>query len=302
VTAPSGKLDNAIRIVTPENIAFEYRVAGPFRRLLAYALDMLVRFAVLFVLSFIVDALYGVLAGVGEGAQLIAYFVMEWFYGGLFEALWNGQTPGKRVCGLRVLTAEGLPINAWQAILRNVLRAVDAMPIYIWRLPDERFIYIPTYQLGLFACLMNDRFQRMGDLACNTMVVVEQRSTVYGVRRIDEPEALRLAAQLPAKLDVSRSLARALSLYVERRKRFGAQRRAEIAWYLAEPLREKLGLPVGTHPDTLLCALYQRTFIGGEAPPQALPEVPQHLAEIILNTGRPAPVDLDAVLPEFERT
>ena len=296
MTAPSGKLDNAIRIVTPENIAFEYRVAGPFRRLLAYALDMLIRIVVLGATLFAMVLFSGPLAGMGVGVWLIAYFVLEWFYGGLFEALWNGQTPGKRVCGLRVLTADGLPINAWQAILRNILRAVDAMPAR-----SLGSFYYPMYQLGLFASSMNDRFQRMGDLACNTMVVVEQRSTVYGVRRIDEHEALRLAVELPAKLDVSRSLARALSLYVERRKRFGAQRRAEIAWYLAEPLREKLGLPVGTHPDTLLCAMYQRTFIGGEAPPE-LPSTPQHIADVIINTGRPAPVDFDAALPEFERT
>ena len=67
--------------------------------------------------------------GLGIGVFLVCWFVLSWFYGGLFETFWNGQTPGKRLFGLRVLTVDGTPINAMQAVLRNVLRDVDAMPI-----------------------------------------------------------------------------------------------------------------------------------------------------------------------------
>ena len=59
---------------------------------------------------------------------LLLAFAVSWFYFGLFETFWNGQTPGKRMMGLRVLSVTGQPINAMQAILRNILRAVDAMP------------------------------------------------------------------------------------------------------------------------------------------------------------------------------
>ena len=55
--------------------------------------------------------------------------MLFWFYGGLFETFWNGQTPGKRLLGIRVITLDGQPINALQAILRNVLRIVDAQPL-----------------------------------------------------------------------------------------------------------------------------------------------------------------------------
>ena len=43
----------------------------------------------------------------------------------LFETFLNGQTPGKYVLGLRVLTDNGQPINGMQATLRNLLRAAD---------------------------------------------------------------------------------------------------------------------------------------------------------------------------------
>ncbi len=72
----------------------------------------------------------GGLEGLGFAVWLLLAFVISWFYFGLFETFWNGQTPGKRLFGLRVLRTDGRPINAMQAILRNVLRAVDAMPIW----------------------------------------------------------------------------------------------------------------------------------------------------------------------------
>ena len=38
-------IDSSISIVTPENIAFQYQLAGPFRRLPAYLIDIAVRMA-----------------------------------------------------------------------------------------------------------------------------------------------------------------------------------------------------------------------------------------------------------------
>jgi hypothetical protein len=107
---------------------------------------------------------------------------------------------------------------------------------------------------------MNDRFQRLGDLACGTMVIVEEPPARYGVVRISEPDAIRLAAALPSGFQASRSLAMTLSSYVSRRRRFGWNRRVEIARHLSEPLRIRFGLPPETSPDLLLCAVYHRTF------------------------------------------
>ncbi len=127
MAARSAPLDTTVEIVTPENIAFRYRLAGPFRRLPALS-DRRghssggrrggVRSAPLLVLGRLG------LPGVGFGVAMVCWFVLFWFYGGLFETFWNGQTPGKRLLGIRVLTLDGQPVNALQAILRNVLRIV----------------------------------------------------------------------------------------------------------------------------------------------------------------------------------
>src|SRR5271169_3597072 len=125
----SKQLDSRIEIVTPENIAFKYHVAGPFRRSVALLIDMLIQVGA-FIALVMVALFFGLtgLGGIGVAVGLVIWFCVHWFYGGLFETFWNGQTPGKRVMRLRVVSIEGQPITAMQAVTRNVLRFVDALP------------------------------------------------------------------------------------------------------------------------------------------------------------------------------
>jgi uncharacterized RDD family membrane protein YckC len=254
------QLDTRVLIVTPENIAFEYRLAGPFQRLPAYLIDLVLRTLVLGVLAFaLVVVGWGTgLIGLGMAGWLVLWFVSDWLYGGLFEAFWNGQTPGKRLFRLRVLTVEGQPINAMQAVLRNVLRAVDAQPV----LPLSTEFATGFHLLGLVAAAASGRLQRLGDLAAGTMVVVEQPQRLPDLVRLEIPAVVGLAARLPSNVVVSRSLARALAAYVQRRPQIRLERLSEIAQHVGEPLRVRMGLPRGISHDLLLCALYYRTFVG----------------------------------------
>jgi uncharacterized RDD family membrane protein YckC len=243
-------LDTRIEIITPENIAFEYRLAGPFSRLPAYLVDMVIRIGLLLLVTILAGVGFTIL-GASAAAWMIGllvWFALEWFYGGLFEIYWNGQTPGKRMFGLRVVSLDGRPISAMQAILRNLLRAIDQQPLV-------------TFQLGLIAAAMNGRFQRLGDLAAGTMVVVHQRQRLTDLARIDHPEARRLAEQLPAQFVVHRSLSQVLAKYADRRSQFSPSRRNEIAGRLGHALCQQLSLPPETDHDALLCALYQHAFL-----------------------------------------
>jgi uncharacterized RDD family membrane protein YckC len=278
--AETAPIDTRIELVTPENIAFQYRVAGPFRRLPAYVIDLLIR-AVLVIIGFMVLFFgFGLVGqfGLGFGVFLVGYFLLDWFYGGLFETYWNGQTPGKRMMRIRVVSDEGQPINGWQAVLRNFLRAADALPAVTAFQIGEVEVPLQTYLLGLVTAAMNDRYQRLGDLAAGTMVIIEEPQRHYGMVPMNEPEAIRLAGELPAGFKASRGLARALAAYVQRRQTFPWRRRIEIAMHIGEPLREKLGLPADINYDLLLCALYYRTFITDrvdelQRPADALPVV-----------------------------
>jgi uncharacterized RDD family membrane protein YckC len=278
------QIDSTIEVVTPENIAFNYQAAGPFRRLPAFLVDFLVRVLVIVALIFLIllvasmlslvlpSFLFGDSIGMfAGGVFLLTYFVLEWFYGALFETYMNGQTPGKWLLGIRVVTVEGQPINGMQATLRNLVRAVDMFLPVTLIFPDV-IIIIPTGMVGLAAMTLNHRFQRIGDLVAGTMVVIEERTWLLGVLQLEDPRAAQLAAYLPPKFEVSRTLSRALAAYVERRSFFSPARRREIARHIGEPLLREFELPPDTSHDLLLCALYYKTFIaehgdeGGPSP------------------------------------
>jgi uncharacterized RDD family membrane protein YckC len=251
-------LDLTIDVVTPENIAFEYRLAGPFRRLPALLFDIFVCRATQFALAFIFLLTVGFASpGLAIFLLLISVFIIDWFYGILFETFLNGQTLGKWVFGLRVLSVRGEPINGMQAALRNLLRSADLL-----------FGFFGT--VGIVAMSMNRRYQRLGDLVAGTIVVVEERRWLTGVAKLDDPRAIQLAAYLPPNFVVSRTMARALATYVERRRFFTPPRRREVARHLAEPLLERFGLPQDTSYDLLLCALYYRTFIADRSQDERL--------------------------------
>jgi uncharacterized RDD family membrane protein YckC len=274
-------LDATLHVVTPENIAFEYRLAGPFRRLPALVLDTCIRVAVQLTLFLLISLTVGLFISFGLGMFLffLLYFVIDWFYGVLFETFMNGQTPGKYVMGLRVLSTSGQPIDGMQATLRNLLRSADL------------FLGV----VGLAVMMANRKYQRLGDLVAGTIVVVEERQWLTGVAKLDDPRAIQLAAYLPPNFVVSRTLAKALATYVERRRFFTPPRRREVARHLAEPLLERFGLPADTSYDLLLCALYYRTFIADRSQDERLlAEAQAAMAQAspfgYLNTGQPMTV------------
>ena len=258
-------------VTTPENVRFEYRIAGPFRRLPALILDFAVR-GILFWILLILMALLGFVVQFSGGIAimlfLISWFALDWFYGLLFETLWNGQTPGKWLTKVRVISVDGRPINAYQATIRNFLRLADFAPMVSLELfsPDAPPMYvIPTFLVSLLCMTMTKRFQRLGDLAAGTMVVVTQRSWVPPHIKFDDPRVESLSGHIPANFRMTTTLAKAIALFVERRARIPNVRRQELAAYIAGPLLQQFNFRDDTSPDLLLCALYYREFIAKDA-------------------------------------
>jgi uncharacterized RDD family membrane protein YckC len=157
-------------VVTAEKVPLSYRVAGLGSRFLAWLADA----GALLVLLFAGNLFAGVLElgrqGVGGAVFLLWMFGLLWGYFLLFEWLWQGQTPGKRLLGIRVVQWSGTGINFYQAAVRNVLRVVDGLPL----LPP---LSLPACGLvGFAAAACNRENRRLGDLAAGTLVVhVERR-------------------------------------------------------------------------------------------------------------------------------
>jgi uncharacterized RDD family membrane protein YckC len=119
---------------------------------------------------------YGLLIIVGFLITVGYYFFFEW--------LWDGQTPGKRWLGLRVLQANGMPINMWQAMTRNVLRLVDFLPL--------------SYGVGGMIALFNPHNRRVGDLVAGTVVARERRDS-------SQPKVLDINVAVKNFLETSRN-------------------------------------------------------------------------------------------------
>jgi uncharacterized RDD family membrane protein YckC len=239
-------LDATLNVIAPEHIAFEYRLAGPFRRLPAFILDLCIGGAVFIALVIAINMTVAIASPfLAMAVMFLLFFLIWWFYGVLFETFMNGQTPGKYMVGLRVLSDTGEPINGMQATLRNLLRAAD--------------LIVPV--VGLVVMSLNKKFQRLGDIVAGTIVVIEDRQWLTGVAQLEDARAIQLAAYLPPNFVVTRSLARTLATYVERRRFFTPPRRREVARHLAIPLLNRFNLPPDTSYDLVLCALYYRTFI-----------------------------------------
>jgi uncharacterized RDD family membrane protein YckC len=245
---PVEPLDTSVRLVTPERVEFRYPLAGPFRRSLAYLVDIVVLIA-LIVLGAIVSLFLTLGSPSGVGPILAIAFAVTWGYGAFCEGIFNGQTVGKRALGIRVMTTEGVPITGSQAVIRNLIGAVDGP------LP---FLYLT----GLTSMLLTSRFQRLGDLAAGTMVVVEESRYGSSVTRIEEGVVGSVLPLLPLRVSAGSEMARALSDYVRRRMRFGRDRREEIARHLARPLRDRYSIPNKVSSDAVLCAFYHRLFLG----------------------------------------
>jgi uncharacterized RDD family membrane protein YckC len=244
----SEPLDCIVRLVTPERIVIAHPLAGPSRRFMAYLIDQLL-LIVLLLLALLISLVVTMGSQSALGPFLIAYFVLTWGYGAFCEGLFNGQTVGKRTMRLRVVSERGVPISGAQAVLRNLVGSVDGLVPFF-------------YQTALASMVLSSKFQRLGDLAAGTMVVVEERRWRRGVTRIDDPEVAALLPWLPRRIAAGSDLARVLSDYVGARHRFGPLRRAEMAEPLARPLRKRFGLSGQYAADTVLCAVYHQIFVG----------------------------------------
>ena len=168
-------------IDTPENVTFGYEVAGIGHRFIGALVDSTLLGVTLTLLTVAMVVLLGALEGpevaafsadeeeVGWAGGLVlafyalATFAIIWGYFILFELLWHGRTPGKRVARTRVVCMDGSPAGAIEVVVRNLVRFIDFLPF--------------AYGVGLITMFANDRARRLGDFAAGTLVVKDRLTT-----------------------------------------------------------------------------------------------------------------------------
>src|SRR5260370_39996372 len=159
--------DDKLIIDTPEQIPLEFALAGVGSRALAMMLDglivVLIFLALLIIGAFLVGGLGLFSSSASNWAAAIfglLFFLLNWGYFAISEILMKGQTFGKRQLNLRVIKDSGAPIGAYEAVGRNLLRAVDWLPVF--------------YGVAIVAALLNKQNKRLEDMVAGTVVVHER--------------------------------------------------------------------------------------------------------------------------------
>jgi uncharacterized RDD family membrane protein YckC len=155
-----------LTIETPEQTALDFAVAGIGSRFLAIAYDVVIQFLVGLIVGILGSITLGVVfagaprAGMWVFAILaLFYFVLYFGYYAIFEIWWNGQTPGKRKVGIRVIKDDGRPLTPAESIGRNLMRIVDWLPFF--------------YGVGIISAFLTKGNKRLGDLVVGSLVVRE---------------------------------------------------------------------------------------------------------------------------------
>jgi uncharacterized RDD family membrane protein YckC len=247
-------------VLTPEAVDIRYDLAGIGSRFLAQVLD-----STIIVCSFILIVLatlgIGVISSGLSSAAVIflltATFLLIWGYYLAFEAFWNGQTPGKRVVGIRVVKDSGLPLGFLDSVIRNLVRIIDWLPFF--------------YGIGLLVMFVSPRPRRLGDYAAGTVVIRER--VPIGIQEISAEAGSYALASQPfldeerwrldsISLDDAASLRRSMATI---RSLKSAGVRARKYSELAARLANRIGASSPADPEAFLnraIALYAGQAIG----------------------------------------
>lgn len=223
----------ALRIETPEGVTFALPLAGPTARFFAFVIDLTI-IAATSILTMYVMTLAAFFAGMFTiGLAILTIFVLYTLYGLILEQLWNGQTLGKRVLGIRVADIHGLQLNFSQVVIRNLFRSVDMLP--------------SLYLLGGVVALLSPYMQRLGDIAANTVVISTREPQRPALDQLEPVRynSLREFPVIEARLRQRVTAEEAALLIRSLLRRDSLDPAARVAYFaeLAEHFRGKTKLP-----------------------------------------------------------
>jgi uncharacterized RDD family membrane protein YckC len=230
MTIAMGRLE----IETPDHVVLRYQLAGAGNRGFAAIVDFVIAVILLTATEFGFQALTTLNAALDDWSGWVVFFelLLVWLYFVLLEWLWNGQTLGKRLFGLRVISEDGEPARFVAVIVRNLVRVVDFLPV--------------LYGLGLVTLIVSTRSQRLGDYAAGTFVVraPNPRRNWSALRTVSARPRWNLADDKPPTEPTLRVLPgeaqRLVREFVLREQRLTPAARTALAKQIAARLRPLL--------------------------------------------------------------
>ena len=223
----------SLSVRTPEGVIFSFQLASPFRRFLAWGVDICCLVMGQIIVSRLLSIVSAVGLEMGAAFGLIVSFALQIGYGVSLEWLWRGQTIGKRLLRLRVMDQQGLRLQFSQIVVRNLLRVVDILPI--------------GYLVGAASCMLTRHSQRLGDIAANTVVIHSPVIVQPDLKQIlaDKFNSFLEHPHLAARLrrQVSPHEARIALQGLIRREGLEPQARVRLYSELAEHFRSLVAFP-----------------------------------------------------------
>jgi len=194
-----------LQVETPEHVILDLEIAGVGSRALAGLLDLLILMGAglgIFIVLAIVAGFGVTIGSVGGAILLFGGFAVWTGYFILFEGLRQGQTPGKRIVGIRVVSDTGNAVTLGAAAARNLLRLADFMP--------------PPYLIGLLLVALHPRGKRLGDMVAGTVVARDRPFQMVaagktGARVASAPLSLIPELTEPARHRLASAIVRRLS-------------------------------------------------------------------------------------------
>jgi uncharacterized RDD family membrane protein YckC len=245
--------EETLIIETPERVQLEFALASIGNRFLAVGIDHFIQYFAIFIVVWIMFSVAGYSSSevVTETDKLlsempkwtaailiIGIFLIFAGYFIIFEWMWNGQTPGKRLLKLRVIREDGRPLTLWEAIARNLLRVGDAVPGFI----------VPVYSVGLIVLFLSSRDQRLGDIFAGTVVIRERSDEAPTFAetfssRITDAAFIRVQKSTETDAKVEQLTDREVDViesFLRRRWDLRDRQRLWMAWRIALPIMFKL--------------------------------------------------------------
>ncbi len=237
-------------IETPERVELYYTRAQVGNRFLAAGVDHLIQLFAMAAIGLAAWTFSESTRAVWEefgkwaiGAAILAAFAIYTGYFVVFETIWNGQTPGKRMFRLRVIREDGRPIRFYEAMMRNLLRtALDSMP----------FVGVPLYSVGIVSIFLSSRSKRVGDYVAGTVVIREAETKaptlddVVSLARAEADKNAASGAGAPFRIDADLLGADdylALRAFLRRRHTLEDPVRHSLGNRIAGSLAVKLSIP-----------------------------------------------------------
>lgn len=164
-------------LMPPEGVPLHLNVAGLGARFAAQITDIL-----LTVCGAIAAVILLVSLSLTNPQTLFAISAMLFFiiripYYVLSELAWNGQTLGKRMMKIKVVSSDGLSLSAHSLVVRNLMKEAEVfLPATLLLTLDAASFWSSLIALGwifgtLLVPLMNKRRQRLGDMIAGTYVI-----------------------------------------------------------------------------------------------------------------------------------